>query len=207
MYIPRAFEVNDKNILVQFIRNNSFGILFSQTDNVPFATHLPFLIDDHTGYHGTLMGHMAKANPHWKEINNQQVLAVFHDPHAFISSLWYGEEKVVPTWNYAAVHVYGKFVRIDEKKQVRQIIRDTLTVFEPGSPVLSRLDDEFFDGLLKSIVGFKIEIEKIEGKWKLNQNHSVERQQKLIDALKSSGDHNSLEIARLMEMNVDATTE
>ena len=207
MYIPRAFEVNDKNILVQFIRNNSFGILFSQTNDVPFATHLPFLLDDHAGYHGTLMGHMAKANPHWKEINNQQVLAVFHGPHAFISSLWYGEEKVVPTWNYAAVHVYGKFVRIDEEKQVRQIIRDTLAVFEPGSPVLSRLDDEFFDGLLKSIVGFKIEIEKIEGKWKLNQSHSVDRQQKLIDALKSSGDHNSLEIAQLMEMNVGAITE
>ena len=195
MYIPKTFEVTDNNKLVQFIKDNSFGILFSQTNDVPFATHIPFLINEHTGEHGALISHMAKANPHWKDINNQEVLVVFQGPHAFISSLWYREEKVVPTWNYAAVHVYGKFVRIDEKDELKQIILDTLKIYEPDSPVLSRLDEEFFDGLLNAIVGFKIKIYKIEGKWKLNQNHSVERQQKLIDSLKSIGDHNSLRSA------------
>ena len=131
------------------------------------------------------------------------MLAVFQGPHSFISSLWYKEEKVVPTWNYAAVHVYGKIVRIDEKDELKQIILNTLKIYEPNTPLLSRLDEEFFEGLLNAIVGFKIKIDKIEGKWKLNQNQSVERQQKLIDSLKSIGDHKSLEIARLMEININ----
>jgi transcriptional regulator len=202
VYIPKAFEVTDKNKLFQFISDNSFGILFSQTNNVPFATHLPFLFDEHSGENGVLFSHMAKGNPHWKGIHNQDVLVVFHGPHTFVSSIWYKEERVVPTWNYAAVHVYGTFIRIDDKNELKQVIRDTLDGYEPGSPILSRLDEEFFDGLLNAVVGFKIEIKKIEGKWKLNQNHSIERQQNVIDALKATDDPNSHEIARLMALNV-----
>lgn len=204
MYIPKAFAVTDKNKLFQFIREYSFGILFSQTNSVPFATHLPFLVDAHAGANGVLLSHMAKGNPHWKDIHNEEVLVVFHGPHAFISSLWYKEEKVVPTWNYAAVHVYGTFIRIDDKDELKQVIRNTLEVYEPGSPLFSRLDEEIFDGLFNAIVGFKITINKIEGKWKLSQNHSIERQKKLIDALNATHDADSHKIARLMEMNVQA---
>lgn len=203
MYLPKGSEVTDDKTLWQFIRDNSFGILFSQKNDVPFATHLPFLIDEQAGNHGTLISHMAKANPHWKDINNHNVLIVFQGPHAFISSLWYGEEKVVPTWNYTAVHVYGKFVQIAQRKELKQIILDTLKLHENGSPVLAHRNQAFFDGLLNAVVGFKIEIEKMEGKWKLSQNHSVEQQRKLIAALKSVGDPNSIEIAHLMETNLD----
>ena len=204
MYIPKAFEVTDTNILVQFIQDHSFGILFSETPQGPCASHLPFVIDQEAGEHGVLIGHMAKSNPQWRAIGHQDVLAVFPGPHALITSRWYGEDQVVPTWNYLAVHVYGTFILIDSHDQLQQIIRDTLAVYEPASPALSRLDEKFFEGLLGAIVGFKIIIKNIEGQWKLSQNHSRQRQRQVIDGLKATNDHHGHEIAQLMQSTLRA---
>lgn len=203
MYIPKSFEVTDTLKLIDFINKNSFGILFSETDGLPFATHLPFLVkerDDHV----YLFGHMAKANPHWKQIRDQ-VLVVFPGPHAYISPAWYEEINTVPTWNYLAVHVYGKFIVIDDNDEMMQVMSDTVDFYESSMPnpwTMDKNDGEFNNGLLKAIVAFKIKINKIEGKWKLNQNHSVERQRNLIKHLNLSDDHNSKEIANLMEQNL-----
>jgi transcriptional regulator len=202
MYIPKSFEVTEREALVNFIEQNSFGILFSEVDQQPFATHLPFLIDEHRGQQGILFGHMAKANPHWRELDGKGVLVVFPGPHAYISPAWYQTAETVPTWNYVAVHVYGKFQVVDNAEGLERIMRDSLNFFEPNSPIEGQVQDDFFQNKLKAIVGFHIEIEKIEGKWKLNQNHPLERQQRVIDALKKNPDDNSQEIARLMERNI-----
>ncbi|MFC4767795.1 FMN-binding negative transcriptional regulator [Effusibacillus consociatus] len=203
MYIPKSFEVQDREKLVNFIKENSFGIMFAQLNGQPFATHLPFLLDENSGDNGILSGHMAKANPHWKEIHNQRILVVFQGPHAYISPTWYGEPNTVPTWNYVAVHVYGKMVLIQDKDSLKEIIRDSVQFYEPSSSIVDRLDEEFFDNLLNAVVGFRIEIDQIEGKWKLSQNHSEERQRRVTQALKKQEDPNSKQIANLMERHLE----
>src|SRR4051794_27392492 len=100
MYVPSAFAESDLNKLHDFIERNSFGLLVSLVKGVPFATHLPFLLERNSGPDGSLVGHMARANPHWQELEAQTVLVVFSGPHAYISPTWYEAENVVPTWNY-----------------------------------------------------------------------------------------------------------
>ena len=204
MYIPKAFEVNDKMKLYDFIKSNSFGILFSQEENGPFATHLPFLIDEKNGEADVLIGHMAKPNPQWKNLDNKDVLVVFSGPHAYISPTWYNEDNTVPTWNYVAVHIYGTFRIINKKDELVDLMEKTVHFYEASmpNPWKAQFDTKFIDGLMSGIVGFEISINKIEGKWKLNQNHSNKRQQNLVKGLRTSNQYNSEEIASIMEENI-----
>ena len=178
MYIPKAFEVKDKDKIFNFIKDNSFGILFSQDDTQPFATHLPFLLEEKSGENGILTGHMAKANPHWKTLNNKEVLVVFSGPHSYISPIWYQEPNTVSTWNYVAGHIYGKVKVIEDEERLLEIMELTVHLYEVkyGENAEMPKNDQFILGLMKGIVGFELEINRIEGKWKLNQTHSIERQ-------------------------------
>jgi transcriptional regulator len=202
MYIPKAFEVQDKDRLAEFIKVNSFGILFSNNGSLSTATHLPLLFDENTGKNGYLYGHMAKANPHWKEID-REVLVVFHGPHSYISPTWYEDANTVPTWNYVAVHAYGNFTIVEDKENIKKLMEDTVNYYESSMPNPWKADftDDYVKGLMKGIVCFKIEVNKLEGKWKLNQNHPVDRQQRVVQALRKSSDQNALGIADLMEKN------
>jgi transcriptional regulator len=204
MYIPKAFEVQDKDKLAEFIKANSFGILFSNNGSLSTATHLPLLFDQNAGKNGYLYGHMAKANPQWKE-TSKEVLVVFHGPHSYISPTWYEESNTVPTWNYVAVHAYGSFTVIEDKESTKKIMEDTVNYYEASMPNPWKADfsDDYVKALMKGIVCFKIEVSKLEGKWKLNQNHPVQRQELVVQALRKSNDQNALGIADLMEKNQD----
>lgn len=199
MYIPQSFRVTDAGKLFQFMRDYSFGVLFSDTTS---ATHVPFLIDEGPGIQGVLRGHMAKANPHWRTIDDTDVLVVFHGPHALIPTGWYQDEQTVPTWNYTAVHVEGRCAVIRDPAELRQLMVDMLTVYDPTSPGLGKLDDPYFQHLLSAIVGFRIDIKAIQGQWKLSQNYSIERQQRVIEGLRANGDPESQAVANLMEQNI-----
>ncbi len=201
MYLPDEFIVTDPSELHAFIEQNSFGLLVSQVEGLPFATHLPFLLDRTAGRHGILFGHMAKANPQWREAGGQTALAIFAGPHAYISPTWYEAEQVVPTWNYAAVHVYGRIEIVEDEAALLDIVGKAVSFYErPQSPPWSFDDSSTFARrLLAQIVGFRIAIERIEGKWKLNQNHPVERRRKAIRALRSRGGETAQAIAELME--------
>ncbi|GAB4440865.1 MAG: FMN-binding negative transcriptional regulator [Anaerolineae bacterium] len=203
MYIPKAFAETDTEKLLDFIQANSFGILFSQHNDQPFATHLPFLLERSAEGPGWLWGHLAKANPHWHNLEGE-VLVVFPGPHAYISPAWYEEKNVVPTWNYVAVHIYGHLSLTHEPAQLLKIVEDSVSFYEAPRPNRWSLDDsrEHIQKLLKGIVGFKIEITRLEGKWKLSQNHPVARQEKVVKALRQRPDQNSLEIAGLMAENL-----
>ena len=107
MYLPAAFVEHDPAKLFAAIERYSFGILVSDRNGEPFATHLPFLVDRSLGPRGGLLGHMARANSQWESADGQSVLAVFSGPHAYISPAWYEAERVVPTWNYVAIYAYG----------------------------------------------------------------------------------------------------
>ena len=204
MYIPKAFEESDKTKLLNFIKNHSFGIMFSDNGNGPFATHLPFIMNENIGGNGSLFSHMAKANPHWRDLNDKEVLVVFSGPHAYISPTWYGEPNTVPTWNYVAVHVYGTFKMIEDKEKTKRIIEDTVHFYESSlpNPWAVQFEQQYVSGLLNALVAFEIEITKIEGKWKLSQNHSIQRQKNLAKNLAASNKYDSVEIAKLIEENI-----
>ena len=108
MYIPKAFREDDITTLHKFMREYSFATLITQHKGVPFATHLPFILDAQCGPNGALLAHVARANPQWHDfVDEQEVLVIFQGPHAYISPSWYEVELSVPTWNYAVVHAYG----------------------------------------------------------------------------------------------------
>src|SRR5438477_12570684 len=134
MYVPPHFAESDPATLHDFIEGHSFGLLVSQVGGVPFASHLPFLIDRTTGPHGTLLGHMARANPHWRELAGQTALAVFSGAHAYVSPTWYEAANVVPTWNYVAVHATGRAELVEDRDDLLAILRRSVAVYEAGMP-------------------------------------------------------------------------
>jgi len=207
MYIPAAFAEPDLTTLHDFIEQNSFGLLVSEVDGLPFASHLPLLLERTTGPHGTVVGHMARANPQWRNAGGQTALAIFSGPHAYISPTWYEAEQVVPTWNYAAVHVYGRVKVVEDEDALLEIVQETVRVYEQAMPQPWSFDGSsaFVKRMLAQIVGFRIEIVKIEGKWKLNQNHPVERRKKVINALRDRRDENAKAVADMMEHHLRTT--
>ncbi|MBN2910499.1 FMN-binding negative transcriptional regulator [Polycladomyces sp. WAk] len=206
MYIPKHFAVTDREKLIRFIKENSFGILFSQTDGRATASHLPFLLKEDEGEFGALYGHMAMGNHHWREIEGE-VLVVFPGPHAYVSPTWYEEKDTVPTWNYVAVHVYGTFSLIEDHKQLKKILYDTIDFYESHmeNPWTTDLETSANRRGMKGIKGFRIRITEIQGKWKLNQHHPLDRQQRTVQHMKKEERYDSREIARLMQENIDRT--
>ena len=206
MYVPAAFAETDLAKLHDFIEQNSFGVLVSQADGLPFATHLPFLLDRTAGPQGTLVGHVARANPHGRHAAGQTALAIFSGPHAYVSPTWYEAEQVVPTWNYTAVHAYGRVEVIEDRHALLDIVREMVRVYERSMPRPWSFDPSgtFAERTLAQIVGLRIEVSKLEGKWKLNQNHPVERRRKVVRALRQRDDENARAIAALMQAMLPA---
>jgi transcriptional regulator len=200
MYVPTAFAETDRTTLHDFIEQHSFGLLVSQHDGLPFASHLPLLLERDAGPHGCLFGHMARQNPQWEQAGDQTVLAVFSGPHAYISPTWYESEHVVPTWNYVAVHAYGTLQVVENAQPLWDIVEKTTRLYEASQPQPWSLAGvaAYAERRLAQIVGFRIQIERIEGKWKLNQNHPLERRQRVIRVLEGRSDENSQSVAALM---------
>jgi transcriptional regulator len=201
MYIPAAFREDDTQKLFDLIEQNSFGLLVSDFDGTPFATHLPLLLDRTIAPNGCLIGHMARANPHWEKADGKSVLAVFAGPHAYVSPTWYEADNVVPTWNYVAVHASGTFHAIHEQQALLEIVGRYVDFYEAAFPRPWKFAaaSEYAKKMAGAIVGFQIEISRLEGKWKLNQNHPRERRDKVIRALRASGNEASRAVADLMQ--------
>ena len=200
MYIPASFAEPDTTRLHDFIGRHSFALLTSMGPDGLFTSHLPLLFDANAAPHGQLIGHMARANPQWRDVRGE-VLAVFSGPHVYVSPSWYEEPGTVPTWNYVAVHAYGTFHLVEDREPLLAILRRSVKAYEGGRPEPWVFDesDESTARFLKSIVGFRVEITRLEGKWKLSQNHSEVRQQRVIQGLRGQPDENSQAIATLME--------
>ena len=174
MYIPAAFREDRLEVLHAHIREHSFGTLISQVSGELFATHLPFLLDAARGPKGTLLGHMARANPHWRAFQpGVESLVIFHGPHAYISPRWYVSEQSVPTWNYTVVHVYGTPSLVEDPGRVRELLETTVRTFEGGAPdawSTARVSETYIASLARGIVAFEMPIGRLEGKRKLGQN-------------------------------------
>ncbi|MDA1015925.1 MAG: FMN-binding negative transcriptional regulator [Planctomycetota bacterium] len=208
MYTPASFAETDQNTLHEFIEQHSFATIVSRSGEGIVASHLPLLLDRNAGPHGRIVGHMARANPQWKQAQDEDVLVIFTGPHAYISPSWYQAINVVPTWNYTAVHAYGTVRLETDRTRLLNIVRRYVDHYEAGLPEpwsLDRAEPEFVDGLLDAIVGFTIDIESIEGKWKLNQNHDADRRSKVATALRIAGGDAQLQVAELIQRSLGET--
>jgi transcriptional regulator len=202
VYIPTHFEQTDLAVLHDFIERNSFALLCSTgEDGCPFASHLPLLLERRPGPFGALIGHMARANPQWRHADGKAVLAVFSGPHAYVSPSWYEADNVVPTWNYVAVHATGILRAIHDRDALLKIVADSVEVYERSLPAPWRLplSGDYLERMLRGIVGFRVEIARLEGKWKLSQNHPEERREKVVRGLRRRGGRDEEAIADLME--------
>ena len=201
MYTPSHFAETDVTKLHAAIEAYSFATLVSDHDKQLTASHLPLLLRRKEGEWGTLVGHMAKANGQWESAAGKEVLAIFSWPHAYISPTWYQEEKTVPTWYYVAVHAYGNLELIPDSQEKLDILRQTVDIYERNMPSPWPMPEpgEFLFRLADQIITFQIPLRRLEGKWKLNQNHPLARRQRVIAALRSRPDGASQEIAGLME--------
>lgn len=206
MYLPRHYAVTDRQQLHDFIKGNGFGILFSGNGPEPVASHLPFILDESAGEQGTLLSHMAGANRQWRHADGQQVLTVFQGPHTYVSPTWYQDPETVPTWNYVAVHVYGILKVVQDQERIQNILARITDYYEASlpQPWQAEFTSEYAQQMVKRIVAFEIEIDKMQGKWKLNQNHPEERRRRVVDVLKTMPDDNSRGIVTLMEPSLES---
>ena len=189
MYIPPAFREDDLQTIHMLMRENSFAILVTQQGGVPVATHLPFLLDAGRGAYGTLLGHMARANAQWTGFNGtQEALVIFQGPHAYVTPSWYDPGLNVPTWNYAAVHAYGTPCVVEDEATLFEMLRTLTATHEAGfeRPWLLDMPENDFRKKLKGIVGFEMEITRVEGKLKLSQNRSQADQERVAHELSES---------------------
>lgn len=199
MYIPEHNKNENWDEIKDFIRQNSFGILISRYDNKPWATHIPLELEVNESGKNVLVGHIAKANPQWKTFSeNEEVLCIFNGPHAYVSSSWYKEEEV-PTWNYIAVHVYGKPKILDEAMVMASLHR-LVDKREQGSKNPISLQNMSPKTLrqVKGIVGFQIEITDIQAKYKLSQNRENDHEQ-IIKELEKRQDAGSKAVSGHMK--------
>lgn len=200
MYLPEHFEETNSERIAALIENNSFGMLVTAPDGVPFASHLPFIFECAAGAKGRLLCHMARANPQWQHFSRcGEVLVVFQGPHAYISPSWYSSSGV-PTWNYAVAHLHGKPRLIESESELEALLERLTHVYESHmpNPWKSNLAGERRAKLLNMIVGFEIEITDIQAKFKLSQNRPPEDQQNVVEKLGQSGNQIEVAVAKLM---------
>ena len=203
MYVPRHFEVTDTAWCHALMRAQSFATMITADDaGAPFATHLPMLLDEARGPLGTMRGHVARANPHWRYLAaGRPTLAVFAGAHAYVSPSWYATHPSVPTWNYVAAHASGVGALVAEASRVKALLADLVRVYEgaggTGWPFES-LPEDYVAGMQRGIVAFEIPIDRLEGKAKLSQNRDAVDQGRTREALAASDDPLARAVAAMM---------
>jgi transcriptional regulator len=176
--------------LHEFIAAHGFATLISPDPHDPPVTHLPLILDPARGELGMLTGHVARANPHWRHLEDRaEVLAIFHGPHSYVSPSWYDHHPSVPTWNYAVVHVHGRARLMHATQELENIVRRLVDKHESGRPRPWRmqLPADYQAQMLSAIVGFEIEVTRISGKFKLSQNRPAADRPRIIEALSAGG--------------------
>ena len=181
MYVPTKFQITDRDELFRFIDEHAFGQIISTCDGAPFASHIPFLLN-HAQTH--LVGHVAKQNPQWREVSGQEVLIIFLGEHAYVSPSWYASSGV-PTWNYQAVHVYGRCQAFTDSEQLAALVGALTEKHESGFEAPWQPDYRL--QMLNAVVGLEIEITAIQGKYKLSQNRPPQDRQQVAKQSESSG--------------------
>ncbi|SEA90581.1 negative transcriptional regulator, PaiB family [Flavobacterium gillisiae] len=200
MFIPDIYKNENQEDIHAFLQANSFGILINQTEAKLTATHIPLELDTNKEGKTILQGHLSKENPQWKGFSeNDQILAIFSGPHSYISSSWYDHENV-PTWNYIAVHVYGR-IRIIEGEAVITSLKKLVDKYEKSSENPVRVEGLSKKTMMQTrgIVAFEIEITEIHATKKLSQNRDDKNYENIISELEKTEDNQSVALANEMK--------
>ena len=202
MYRPRHFDIEDKSALFRVMRDNSFALLVSAGTGGLVASHIPLFLETDGDKPGRLLGHLARQNEQWRSFDGTaEAMAVFQGVHAYVSPSWYVSEVMVPTWNYVAVHAYGRPQTVGDPARTRAHLERLVATYESpatGLWSMARLPDDYVQRMIKGIVAFEMPIERLEGKFKLSQNRSAADRDGAISGLEKSGDAVAREVARLM---------
>ncbi len=204
MYVPKHFVEDDPARVSQLIRHHPFGTLVTWDGQRPVASHLLMLLQGTAGGPQTLIGHIARANPQWKSFDPaREVLAIFQGPHTYVSAAWYSVPSA-PTWNYHNAHVYGTPAIVDNRAELRDLLRELVDSQEAGTPEaeryrLERLSTDRLENMMSAIVGFRITVTRIEAAAKMSQNQDAGDRSRIIQKLKERGDADSRAVAKEME--------
>jgi transcriptional regulator len=190
VYIPRPFALREPAQVARLVAEHPFATLVTAGGAEPQLSHVPLQFDPADGPNGTLLGHMARANPHWQHFGDGPSVAIFHGPHAYVSPSWYAEPAAaVPTWNYCVAHLHGPAELMDTDRDKRALLDAMVQRYEGGraQPWRLQLEGRALEALLGAIVGFRLRIERVEAKFKLSQNRSVEDRERVIEKLRAEG--------------------
>ena len=186
IYTPAHFATADRAAMARLMHDHPFATLVTPTQGEPAISHVPLLFVAGCEPHGTLIGHMARANPHWRDAGTGDALAIFHGPHAYVSPSWFADpSKAVPTWNYAVVHAAGPLDVIDDAAEKRRILDALVQRFEAhrDAPWTFAMAEAPRDALVGAIVAFRMRIRRLTGKFKLSQNRPAGDQTRIAAAL------------------------
>jgi transcriptional regulator len=204
--LPKHFAEGRTEVLHAAIQRAEFGTLVTLGSDGLIATHLPLLLEPEAGPLGALYGHVARANPQWRDhLDSVPALAIFLGPQAYVSPAWYATKRengrVVPTWNYLAVHAYGPLRTYDDPSRLRAHVERLTRRQESGRTDpwhVGDAPDEYIDGMVKGIVGIELPIERLEGKWKMSQNRPRADRLGAIEGLESTGGPVEAAVAEVM---------
>ncbi len=206
MYVPESFRETRLDVLHDLMNDHPFATLITLEDGQPSINHLPLLLRSHQGEHGTLVGHLARANEVWlTDLERHPATAIFHGPAAYVSPSWYPAKsthhRVVPTWNYATVHAEGRVRVIEEAGWLGDLVRELTDRFEATSASPWRVADapeDFVATMLRQIIGIELSITRLTGKWKLSQNRPAADVAGVIAGLRSRDRGADITLADLM---------
>jgi transcriptional regulator len=205
MYVPDHFRVEDLAQMHALMRGRPLAALVSAGAGGLYATHLPTVLKDE-GSFGLIECHLARANPHWRDLaEGGEALMIFQGPDGYITPNWYPSKaehgKVVPTWNYAVVHAYGRPEVMQDKEWLRRHVGELTAQQERSEPrpwLLSDAPDSYIDTMTRGIVGFRFAITRLQGKWKMSQNRQAQDWDGVVRGLNARAAGDDLEIAEMV---------
>lgn len=198
MYIPKHFVAEDREEVLRFMQTYSFATIITIQDNLPVASHLPFVIKD-TENGIRITSHFAKANTQWTTIEQQPVLMIFTEPHAYISPKHYESEQSVPTWNYVAVHAYGNAKIISTQEEVFGVLHSMIAAFEKEyKQQWDGLPEQYRTKMLNGIVCFEVTVTDLQASRKLSQNKKDTERNNIITTFEAGTNANEKAIAAFM---------
>jgi transcriptional regulator len=206
MYLPPQFKQDDIAKLHEAIGLAPFATLVTLNGDGLIASHLPMYVEPGPGPYGTLVGHLARPNPQWRDPSaSVQALAIFTGPHGYVTPSWYPTKhetgKAVPTWNYVSVHAYGSLRVVEDPDRLLAIVTRLTQIHEAGRSepwAVSDAPPDFVTGMLRGIVGVELPIERLDGKWKLSQNRTPADQAGVVDGLRADGTPPQVALADVM---------
>jgi transcriptional regulator len=202
LYRPAAFASDDQAAIARLFDEYPFATLITTGAGEPQISHLPMLRESEPAPHGSLIGHMARANPHWRHLGSGASLAIFHGPHAYVSPSWYAQPAMqVPTWNYAVVHVHGRAEIVADRAATLATLQKMVARFEGSraAPWRLQLEGARLDAMVGAIVAFRVEIERIDAKFKLSQNKDEADRRRVASALRSEAQADATATAAWMD--------